>query len=113
MNYKLSTPALNGETVTEGHARYCRDNGHMAHKVDGVDQGICPRCGEATKVKIVMTTEGPGERKGRIESVPVTRSEAIKALAETFDLSVNGWMFNTQTQIKGDTMFTFTLVAVS
>jgi hypothetical protein len=46
MNYKLSTPAINGETVTEGHAQYCRDNGHMTHTIDGVDQGFCPRCGE-------------------------------------------------------------------
>ena len=49
MNYKLSTPALNGEVVTEGHARYCRTNGHMTHTVDGVDQGFCPRCGEITR----------------------------------------------------------------
>lgn len=48
MNYKLSTPAINGEVVTEGHAKYCRDNGHMTYKVDGVDQGMCPRCGEIT-----------------------------------------------------------------
>lgn len=45
MNYSLSYPAINGETVTEGHAAYCAKNGHAAHKVDGVELTHCPRCG--------------------------------------------------------------------
>jgi len=61
-------------------------------------------------VKIVMTTERPGERKGRIESAAMARSAAIKVLSDTFDLSVNGWMFNTQAQVKGETLWMWTLV---
>lgn len=45
MNYTLSYPALNGQTITEGHAQYCRDNGHAVHTVDGVKSTLCPRCG--------------------------------------------------------------------
>lgn len=41
-------PALNGEPVTEAHARTCREQGHATHTVDGVDSGTCPRCGETT-----------------------------------------------------------------
>lgn len=48
MNYSLSTPALNGEVVTQGHSDYCAANGHSTYKVAGVDQGMCPRCGERT-----------------------------------------------------------------
>lgn len=41
-------PALNGQPVTERHARICREQGHATHTVDGADSGTCPRCGEAT-----------------------------------------------------------------
>ena len=109
MNYKLSTPALNGETVTQGHADYCATNGHMTHTVDGVDQGFCPRCGESTMVKIEMRTETNGER-GMIVTEAQPRSRAIRVLAETFDLSEAGWMFNTQAKITGDTLWQWTLV---
>ncbi|SMY00947.1 hypothetical protein BSP239C_03160 [Brevibacterium sp. 239c] len=47
MNYALRTPALNGETVTQGDTNYCRDNGHMTHTIDGAEQGLCPRCGKS------------------------------------------------------------------
>lgn len=40
-------PALNGDVVTERHARTCREQGHATHTVDGVRQA-CPRCGEVT-----------------------------------------------------------------
>lgn len=43
--YALSIPALNGETVTQGHVDYCKDNSHMAYRIGDEDQGICPRCG--------------------------------------------------------------------
>lgn len=46
MNVALSYPALNGEVVTEAHAAYCVDKGHAVHTVDGVEQAMCPRCGE-------------------------------------------------------------------
>jgi hypothetical protein len=42
----LEMPALNHEPVTEWHARYCRENGHATHRVDGFLEVDCPRCGE-------------------------------------------------------------------
>ncbi|MBB5833426.1 hypothetical protein [Kribbella italica] len=42
-------PALAGEVVTEFHARICREVGHATHTVDGIDQGVCPRCGDVTE----------------------------------------------------------------
>lgn len=39
-------PAVEGNVVTERHARICRESGHVAYVVDGVDQGSCARCGE-------------------------------------------------------------------
>ena len=45
--YALSYPAVTGGTVTQGHADYCQSNGHAAYVIDGVDQGFCPRCGDA------------------------------------------------------------------
>jgi hypothetical protein len=44
--FALETPALTGGVVQEGHARYCRENGHMFNRKDGVERGWCPRCGE-------------------------------------------------------------------
>jgi hypothetical protein len=49
-NYAMSYPAINGETVTQGHADYCAEHGHGTYKVGGVDQGTCPRCGDVTEV---------------------------------------------------------------
>lgn len=48
MRYGLSTPALNGDVVTQGHTDYCRDNGHATYRIAGVGQGWCPRCGAVT-----------------------------------------------------------------
>lgn len=39
-------PALYGETVTELHTLTCHREGHATHNVDGVDSGVCPRCGD-------------------------------------------------------------------
>lgn len=57
--YAMSFAALNLETVTEGHAGYCRENGHAMHTEDGVQSIFCPRCGDLTEqvapVRILMT----------------------------------------------------------
>lgn len=39
----LQFPALDGFTVTEGHARVCREQGHTKHTIGG---GHCQRCGD-------------------------------------------------------------------
>jgi NADH pyrophosphatase NudC (nudix superfamily) len=44
----LDMPALNGRGVTEAHARICAARGHATHTRDGVDTGVCPRCGDVT-----------------------------------------------------------------
>jgi hypothetical protein len=45
-NFALEMPALNGDVVTERHARYCAHNGHAAYKGESYDEALCPRCGE-------------------------------------------------------------------
>lgn len=50
MDYKLSYPAVNGEVVTEGHANYCKENGHATYTMNGVASAICPRCGSTKEV---------------------------------------------------------------
>lgn len=59
MNATMTYPALNGEIVTKRHARICREQGHATHTVDGVDTGICPRCGDITVTVEIPT--GPVE----------------------------------------------------
>lgn len=44
--FRMSYPAINGEVITEGHARCCREHGHATLKEDGVLSAMCPRCGE-------------------------------------------------------------------
>lgn len=39
-------PALYGRPVTAMHTKICLVYGHATHLSDGVDRGMCPRCGE-------------------------------------------------------------------
>lgn len=48
--------------VTEGHAQYCQTWGHATYKIDGKDQGFCPRCGDRTEIA--------GTRHGGFEGHP-------------------------------------------
>jgi len=41
-------PALDGRPVTQAHADKCARVGHAKHKRNGVNTGVCPRCGEVT-----------------------------------------------------------------
>jgi len=41
-------PALDGRPVTQAHTDKCARDGHASHKRDGVDAGVCPRCGAVT-----------------------------------------------------------------
>lgn len=44
--FGMTFPALNGETVQQGHADYCAEHGHAKHRdVDGNVSAYCPRCG--------------------------------------------------------------------
>jgi hypothetical protein len=68
-------PALNGETVTEAHAAFCAERGHATHTVDGVDTGVCPRCGEVKGADAEMAEKF--ERMLFLED----RSKTFRALA--------------------------------
>lgn len=48
MTSRLDMPAVNGRPVTEGHVRICQEHGHAHRIVNGVDMGVCPRCGVVT-----------------------------------------------------------------
>ena len=48
-NYRNSFPVVTGEIVCQGHADACAEFGHATYKIDGVDQGYCPRCNEVTE----------------------------------------------------------------
>lgn len=39
-------PAITGDTVTERHARICRESGHAIWIRDGIPAPFCPRCGD-------------------------------------------------------------------
>lgn len=54
--FALETPALTGGVVMEGHARFCRENGHAFNRKDGVEQGWCPRCGESNGLAAELVT---------------------------------------------------------
>lgn len=51
-------PALNGDPVTERHARICREVGHATYVVDGVKQDVCPRCGDVLIARLNLTQKG-------------------------------------------------------
>lgn len=52
--YAVSFPALNHETVTQGHVDYCATSGHATHTLAGQPQPRCPRCGELRDTKPVV-----------------------------------------------------------
>jgi len=62
--------AVSGQVVTEAHVKACAAEGHKTHTVDGVDTGICPRCGESTVA----------------EEIP-----AVFEKLETLESDVHGW----------------------
>lgn len=78
MNYSLRTPALNGETVTQGDTDHCAAHGHKPHTIDGVEQGICPRCGEGT----VPTARQKLNSRTAAQSTPILMA-ALKHMDET------------------------------
>lgn len=55
--FAMSFPVVNGEPVMQGHADYCAANGHATHKVDGVQQSYCPRCGDELPLSAISTTD--------------------------------------------------------
>lgn len=67
--YATSYPLVTGRPVTQGHADYCAEHGHATHKVNGVDQGICPRCMEVTE-----PTPAPAPRTPRYVQVNIGRN---------------------------------------
>jgi hypothetical protein len=44
----MDYPVPYGRPVTEAHVKICQNRGHVSYVKDGIDQGICPRCGEIT-----------------------------------------------------------------
>jgi hypothetical protein len=42
----MDYPVPYGRPVTEQHTRICAERGHVSYVNNGVDTGICPRCGE-------------------------------------------------------------------
>ena len=45
-DFPILSDTFPDNVVTEGHVRYCRNNGHATHTIDDVVQDRCPRCGE-------------------------------------------------------------------
>lgn len=53
----LDFPAVEGGVVTEAHAKICADKGHATYVKDGMDTGLCARCGEVTTSEEQITDE--------------------------------------------------------
>lgn len=57
--YARSFPALAQATdaewingvVTQGHVDYCKAHGHATHKINGITQARCPRCGDDVEIQ--------------------------------------------------------------
>lgn len=64
-HFGIEIPAAEGTTVQQGHADYCESYGHAFWVVDGVDKGLCPRCG--------VVTESPADRGFRAGFVGTDR----------------------------------------
>lgn len=56
-DWRAEMAALNGQVVKQGHADYCEVNGHAVHRVDGVAQLHCPRCGEPRDAEPLPVSE--------------------------------------------------------
>lgn len=64
--YRTDYPVIEGRTVCQGHADACVEFGHAAWVVDGVDQGVCPRCNEVlTAIERLRADRNAGRITGR------------------------------------------------
>lgn len=54
----IDTPAINGQPVTQAHTDLCAASGHLRYVIAGVDQEMCPRCGEVTAPAALRVIEG-------------------------------------------------------
>lgn len=56
----MDYPVPYGRPVTEAHVKICQTRGHVSYVKDGIDQGMCPRCGEITtseeQIDLAMST---------------------------------------------------------
>ncbi|QGJ88212.1 hypothetical protein PBI_STANNES_40 [Mycobacterium phage StAnnes] len=77
--YGMDMAAANGTTVKQGHANYCAEHGHGRHVVDGVDQGVCPRCG-------AVDTAGDTELFDQL----ITAEGEVRAATVTFEFQLAG-----------------------
>lgn len=85
--YARDMAALNGTTVTQGHADYCEANGHAVHTVDGEVQPMCPRCGTFTgpAANFPAPAAKPGRCLQRVAKVGKTPTQCIKGHAHEDD----------------------------
>lgn len=61
----MDYPVPYGRPVTEAHVKICQTRGHVSYVKNGIDQGICPRCGEVTTSEEQVTAEEiDSEEKG-------------------------------------------------
>lgn len=74
----LDFPALDGRPVTQGHANMCTSKGHATHTVNGVDTGVCPRCGDVKRVSLVKATVSVGARMAALDATDRARHGRVE-----------------------------------
>jgi hypothetical protein len=85
----MDYPVPYGRPVTEAHVKICRERGCVTYVKNGIDQGICPRCGEVTTTEEQITTEEIAETvSGGIVIAPVEIQ--IPAMLSEYGYSAHG-----------------------
>jgi hypothetical protein len=86
--------ALNGQVVTQRIANICADKGHATHTVDGVDTGICPRCGDVKATITYVVTPKAEVRRRRISyTINILDNGKLVDVLDTFDTEELAWEF--------------------
>jgi hypothetical protein len=100
LNYALSYPALAGEPVTEGHSQWCKQNGHATHTVDGVDTGLCPRCGDVKSASDLPVSVTPATSANGTTVSASTQENLVLRGTDTC-ATVGAYVGTTSTKIPG------------
>lgn len=91
--YAISFPVTTGDVVKQGHADYCRDNGHATWEEDGVDKGVCPRCGTVTRSGWQDEAITPEPTPAEIASAASDRLTAARKAVEAAESVAAGTYF--------------------
>lgn len=103
---RMDYPVPYGRPVTEAHVKICKEYGCVSYVINGIDQGMCPRCGEVTTSE-EQVEEIDSEEKGKaaIAGMRMSQSDPIDDVIRFAHEAITALMPNlTATKLAFETL---------